>query len=298
MTSSILRPIVVGYDGSPPACRALAWALEEARLRKLPVRLVHVYEPAMHSLALGYGAMVPSAVLDGIHDKAREVVEQGLAEARALAPDVEVEGHLVAGTAASTLLGLSDDATMLVLGSRGLGGFRGLLLGSVSHQVGVHAKVPVVVLRGDSAMPAMPGGPVVVGLDGSPASLGALGFAFDVASRHGRPLVALHAWELPVYDAPGVTVPPSIALEEIEDDEMRVTAEQLAGWCDKYPDVEVEQRIVHGPAERVMVEATSEAALLVVGSRGRGGFTGLLLGSVGLAVLHHAHCPVAVVRPG
>jgi nucleotide-binding universal stress UspA family protein len=140
-------------------------------------------------------------VLDGIHDKPARSSSRGSSSL----PPWTSWGHLVAGTAASTLLGLSDDATMLVLGSRGLGGFRGLLLGSVSHQVGVHAKVPVVVLRGDSAMPAMPGGPVVVGLDGSPASLEALGFAFDVAS-----VTADRWWRctrgLPVT-TPGVTVP-------------------------------------------------------------------------------------------
>ncbi len=289
----VAHPIVVGYDGSPPSRRALNWALAEARSRSLPVRLVHCYQPLVPSIALGYGAVVPHHLLDDVHDLAASVVAEGLAEAERLAPEIAVEGHLVVGDPSATLLGLIDDASMLVLGSRGLGGFRGLLLGSVSHQVGVHAHVPVAVVRGDDH----PDGPVVVGVDGSPASAEALELAFGHALRHGRRLVALHAWDLPVFDAPGVTVPPSIALDEIEDDEMRLTAETLAGWCEKFPDVEVEQRVVHGPAERTVVSASDEACLLVVGSRGRGGFRGLLLGSVGVAAMHHSHCPVVVVRP-
>jgi nucleotide-binding universal stress UspA family protein len=291
--TGVARPLVVGYDGSPPSRRALAWALAEARSRSLPVRLVHCYTPLSPSLALGYGAVVPSELLDDVHDLAKAVVADGLAEAAVLAPEIAVEGHLVVGDAPATLLGLADDADLLVLGSRGLGGFRGLLLGSVSHQVGVHAKVPVVVVRGDDH----PDGPVVVGIDGSSASSSALDLAFGYAQRHGLRLVALHAWDLPVFDAPGVTVPPTIVMDEIEDDEMRLTAESLAGWCEKYPDVQVEQRVVHGQAEGVVVAASQEACLIVVGSRGRGGFRGLLLGSVGLAAMHHSHCPVAVVRP-
>jgi nucleotide-binding universal stress UspA family protein len=141
-------------------------------------------------------------------------------------------------------------------------------------------------------------GRVVVGIDGSERSLDAVRVAIATASLRGCGLTILHAWTAPNFDAPGVAVPTELVLEEVEQDELRAMAETVAGLREEYPDVMVEQRLVHGRASRVLIEASQGAELVVVGSRGRGGFASLLLGSVSHAVIHHAHCPVMVVRPG
>ena len=287
--------IYVGFDGSTASRRAVSWALQEGELQHLPVCLVRAYEPPAATLAYGYGGMLPDQYAQDLRDLEEKDLADAVSSARAEAPTVEVTSTLLMGGAASAILRSADDAALIVLGSRGLGGFRGLLLGSVGQQVSAHAKAPVVVVRGDSDRDVSQR--VVVAIDGSPASQDAVGFAFEFASRHGLALHALHAWEFPVFDAPGVTVPPTMALEEIGDDEIRVTAEALAGWAEKFPDVRLTSEAVQGSAEQLVVDASANADLLVVGSRGRGGFTGLLLGSVSQAALHHAHCPVVVVRP-
>ena len=286
--------IVVGYDGSVTSRRAVTWALQEARSRELSVVLVRSYEPPATSVALGYGGVVPATLVEDLRAEEERELTVGVESAAAEAPGVEVTGRVLVGSPASVLLGQADTASMIVLGSRGLGGFRGLLLGSVGQQVSSHAHVPVVIVRG--ASDRQPNGRVLVAVDGSPASRAAIGYAFDYAARHRMSLHAIHAWEVPVFDAPGVTVPPSLAFEEVEDEEIRLTSETLAGWRQDFPDVAVTDEAMHGSAERLVVEASADADLLVVGSRGRGGFAGLLLGSVSQAALHHSHCPVVVVR--
>ena len=297
MTRSQERAVLVGYDGSEPARRALDWALDEARTRHVGVVVLHAYDPVARAATVGYGALATPALAGELEVEARRVVEEAEQAAAASHADVPVTGIAALGPTSATLLDHAKDATLVVLGSRGLGGFRGLLLGSVGLQVSAHAPCPVVVVRGDEKAGGPDTGRVVVGVDGSEVSNDAIAFAFDHASRHRLPLTALHAWEVPVYDTPGVLVPPATAMEEVADDEVRVTAEVLSGWFDTYPDVTVEQQVVHGSAERAVVKASEGAALVVVGTRGRGGFAGLILGSVSHAALHHAHCPVAVVRP-
>lgn len=289
------RSIIVGYDSSVSSLRAVSWALTEGALRGLPVTLVLAYEAPASSVAVGYGGPLPISLIEGLRDEAETELREGVEAAQAEAPNVEVSGLIVDGGASHQLLTVAEDAALIVLGSRGLGGFRGLLLGSVGQQVSAHATVPVVVMRG----PVDHGvtGRVAVAVDGSPESHEAIAFAFEYAASHELALHAVHAWEVPVFDAPGVTVPPTLALQEVEDDEIRLTAESLTGWADRFPEVTVTRQAVHGSAERVIVNASEEADLIVVGSRGRGGFTGLLLGSVSQAALHHSQCPVAVVRP-
>ncbi|ELS50559.1 putative UspA domain-containing protein [Streptomyces viridochromogenes Tue57] len=153
----------------------------------------------------------------------------------------------------------------------------------------------MLVVRGRPA----PAGPVLLAVDGSPAAHGAVEFAFAQASLHGTDLVALHAWSTHTeraYDGPGD--PPFVTYDEdrLRDEEQRVLAEALGGLGERYPDVTVHRRLVRGRIRHTLIEASADAGLVVVGARGRGGFTGLLLGSVSQALLHHAHCPVAVVR--
>jgi nucleotide-binding universal stress UspA family protein len=136
----------------------------------------------------------------------------------------------------------------------------------------------------------------VLGVDGSPNNNAAIGFAFEEAALRGVPLTALHAWSHPVSTGPGDMLPVVYDVGEVESEEARLLSEALAGWGDKFPDVVVDRKLVHGGARKALIDAAHEAQLLVVGGRGRGGFTGLLLGSVSQAALHHAVCPVAIIR--
>jgi nucleotide-binding universal stress UspA family protein len=143
-----------------------------------------------------------------------------------------------------------------------------------------------------------PGLPVVVGVDGSPGSQAAVGYAYAEADTRNVPLVVQNVWWTPSYD--GLTPPPDawqVDPAALEEEAGRIVAEAVAGWAEKYPDVPVDTRLTHGAdAEAELIESSAHASLVVVGSRGRGGFTGLLLGSVSQALVHHAECPVAIIR--
>jgi nucleotide-binding universal stress UspA family protein len=294
-----VAPIVVGYDGSKSSDTALDWATTEAQLRHRPLRIVHVVPDAGGGVA-GYGLYSPPD-----HDVLVQIGQKTLALATAriseTAPEIELDTRLLFGRPVTGLLDNLVDAEMAVIGNRGLGTFAELLLGSTGVVLATHATCPVVVIRptatGNDALPEA--GRVVVGVDGSPLSIDALGFAFDEASVRHRGLTAIHAWATPFNDAPGHggAVPASLAVEEFEGEELRLLSESMAGWREKYPDVDVRQIAVHRDPVEALVVASTGAALLVVGTRGRGGFRSMLLGSVSHAALHHARCPIAIVRP-
>jgi nucleotide-binding universal stress UspA family protein len=293
-------PIVVGYDGSEPSGKALEWATDEAKARHRPLRIVHVV-PDPAGSATGYGIYVPPDPAELV-----KLGEQTLATAtehvRAMAPTVEVDTRLLVGRqSAAGLLDHLVGAEMAVVGHRGRSGFSELLLGSTGVVLATHARCPVVVVRTvlTGAEPAPEADRVVVGVDGSTTSVDALGFAFEEASLHGRGLTLVHAWLTPFYDVPGPAEPlvDSMVVADFEGDELRLLAESLAGWREKYPDVDVRQVLAHREPLEALVVASTGAHLLVVGTRGRGGFRSLLLGSVSHGVLHHARCPVAIVRP-
>ena len=161
-------PIVVGFDGSVTSRRAVTWAVHEARSRDLPVLLVRSYEPPATSVALGYGGVIPGSLVEDLRAEEERQLSAGVESAAAEMPGTDVSGRLLVGSPASAILREAEDASMVVLGSRGLGGFRGLLLGSVGQQVSSHASVPVVVVRG--ASDRQPQGRVLVAVDGSDAS--------------------------------------------------------------------------------------------------------------------------------
>lgn len=205
---------------------------------------------------------------------------------------MEVSAIALPGPAAAALVDRGKDADLLVVGSHGRGAVADFLLGGVSRQVATHARCPTIIVRAG-------GEPrVVVGIDGSAQAGRALDFAFDEASRRGWPLRVVHAWDVAVigFDVDSTTYPEGGILDDVEGAETRLGAQVLSGHVATYPDVEVEVRIVRGAAGRVLVDAGEDASLLVVGSRGRGGFTSLLLGSVSHKVIHHASCSVAVVH--
>lgn len=282
--------VVVGYDGSPDAQAALEWAIREAAARHLGVRVVYAepelsgLEGAALTLSETPGAE-PSLPAQGpaLVARAAELVARAGVPVRTIATD---------GTPASVLVDQSQDAQMCVLGSRGLGSVSSAILGSTVSHVASHAHCPVIVIqaRGSSD------GPVVIGIDGSAESEDTLGWAIDHASRHGLDVEVLHAYSIPVY--PGVVpyVPPVEITQATADFEERVAHEALAGWSDRYPDVRITTRVAHGRPAQALIEATERASLTVVGSRGRGAFLGMLLGSTSQALLHHAKGSVAVLR--
>ncbi len=283
---------MVGVDGSQESWRGLAWASREAQAQQRPLRVVHAWEVPVP----GYVPMPESTEL--VRDAAQSVLDDALEKVAEWAPRVQVTGGLVLGPAARVLIEEGRDAALVVSASHGRGGFARIMLGSTSAAAAAHAKVPTVVVRGEGHAAAWREGPVVVGVDGSAVSEAAVAFAFDAACRRGKRLWAVHAWTKPdplVDEAYAVLAEP-----ETRSTEARLAlSESLAGWQDKYPDVTVNHVVSSShPVEALLAEAhESDAALLVVGSRGRGGFTGLLLGSVSRGVVHHAPCPVAVVRP-
>ena len=281
--------IVVGVDASEEARHAAIWAAHEATLRGVGLTLVHTVLPPSAAASFGPGMPVSLDAMDGVISRADDELE---AIAGTL-PATDVQTKVEIGSPSGALLEASQEAELVVIGSRGHGGFTGLLLVSVGTQVAAHALCPVVVVRGPGSTTA---DRVVVGIDGSPASEAALAFAFDEASRHGWSLTAIHAWDVPAYDllvVPNAPVP--VPLSDVADDEIRLAAEALAGFEADYPDVEVEQRLIRSAPVDALIAAADGAALLVVGTRGHGQLMGALLGSVSNGLLHKASIPVAVV---
>lgn len=291
-------PVVVGLDGSDGALAALDWAADEAARRDLPLRVVHAWSIPLPPVPMGPAVVGPSD--EALKDAAQELLDEAVSRVREQRPEVDVTGVLQTSPPATALLHEAREAELVVVGSRGLDSFSELLIGSVSVQVATHAPCPVAVVHvpKEGVVPGPDAGRVVVGIDGSELSLGAVRQAFRTASLRRAGLTIVHAWAAPNFDAPGTAVPTALVLEEVEQDELRAMAETVAGLREQYPDVTVEQRLVHGKASKVLIDASRGAELIVVGSRGRGGFASLLLGSVSHAVLHHAQCPVLVVRPG
>ncbi|MFC4149467.1 universal stress protein [Micromonospora mangrovi] len=290
MTSRSGAPVVVGVDGSPSALDAVRVAAREAAARHRPLRVVHAFIWPLLGTPLG---PVPGGPPDaGLQQQALSLLDEAVDEARKVSTDVVVTGEVVAGAPVAVLRRESRDAALLVLGHRGLGGFAELLVGSVAVQVTARADCPVLVVRGE----ARADGPVVVGVDGSPLSHEAIGFAFAEAAQRGTILVAVHAWLYPAPVGPGDIVPLVYDVDTLRAEEERVLVESLAGWSERYPEVPVRHRLVAGTAARVLVEESTDAQLTVVGAHGRGALGGLLLGSVSHAVLHHARSPLAIVR--
>jgi nucleotide-binding universal stress UspA family protein len=287
------RPVVVGVDGSESALQAVRWAAQEAHRRRVPLRLVNAFgwTTGHHLGDPGLGTDYRTVLLQN----ARDEVAAAVAGAAGVAPELAIEQEVVTGFPVPVLNAEAARAQLVVLGDRGLGGFTGLLVGSVAVALSAHAPCPVVVVRGP--MPGVPPpleGPVVVGIDGSPTSEAALAFAFEAADLRGVPLLAVHTWTDYQIESTMVAV---LEGDAIDADEHRLLAERLAGWGEKFPDVAVQRFVTRYRPARTLMEQSAHAQLVVVGSRGRGGFAGMLLGSVSHALLHHAGCPVAVVRP-
>ncbi|MDQ7910420.1 universal stress protein [Phytohabitans sp. ZYX-F-186] len=282
-----LHSIVVGYDASPDAESALEWALDEGARTGTAVTLVYAVEWRAVAGPIGLAPAVwPD---DSVREAAEKFIATALARARESYPGVSVSGTVATGGSVAVLVEMSRQARLVVLGRRGHGGFAGLLVGSTSVAVSAHAHCPVVVVRGGQA-PV--GGPVVVGFDGSDCAQLAVEFGFAEAARRGVELRLVQAWTPP----PPRWQPVEFDLDQEVARERAGLQEVAAGWQDKYPEVPATVHVVAGPPAEALIGASQGAQLVVVGSRGRGGFRGLLLGSVSQQLLHHAHSPVVVIR--
>ncbi|MGW7729958.1 universal stress protein [Streptomyces canus] len=292
-------PLVVGVDGSESSLLAVDWAVYEADRHSLPLRLVHA------SLWEHYERARPAFSTDRPAGEvmAQNIVASCAERARLRDPEVKVSADVVAADAVSTLLRAGSEAFALVTGVHGRGEVAGLLLGSVSLTVAARAMCPVIVVRGDERNLRGSLGRVVVGVGDATGGAGAVRFAAREAEVRGCALTAVRAWRSPVHEPgspPTESLPggPRLAADAAVAPEEQVSAtlgDALREVVREHPQVDVSHRAVEGPAHRVLLEASADADLIVVGALRRHGHSGLQLGSVAHALLHHSACPVAVV---
>ncbi|MEU3347240.1 universal stress protein [Streptomyces sp. NPDC006700] len=296
------RTVTVGLDGSPESRAAAEWAAREAAMLGLPVRLVHVREPAPGPLA-----QAPLLGAETHQHWTGRVPHEAAERLRLRHPGVEVRAEQLSGRPAEVLTEEAAGAELLVLGSRALGGVGGFLVGSVGLSVLAHAERPVVLVRAgeqtadeqesnpsDVPSAAAARRPVVLGLDTAHPDEDLIRFAFEAAARRGTSLRVVHGWYPPLYYGYGVPADAELLTSPAVAEAAALT-EALCPWRRKYPDVEVAEVSRPGSAAELLVDASREASLVVVGRRVRRNPLGARVGHVTHAVLHHAAAPVAVV---
>jgi nucleotide-binding universal stress UspA family protein len=293
--------IAVGVDGSAESLVAAHWAAREARRRHLSLLLINAYTDPH----LGYipGYVPPAGLLDAVREASGAVLDNAAADIRHAFPNLSVNAESVHRDPRRALVDASTTATLTVVGSRGRGRISEVILGSVALYVASHAHSPLAVVPPTADISAAaPDGPILLGVDGSNDSDAAVAFAFDEAAVRGTKLLAALVWDDVTNYGSARWAAEMGPLEDEE--EHAVLGEQLAGFADKYPDVTARQVVMTGrPAERLLSYAQGlppglQPALIVVGSRGRGGVAGLLLGSTSQQLIAAALIPVIVVRHG
>jgi nucleotide-binding universal stress UspA family protein len=296
-TAASTQPIIVGVDGSPVSQVAVDWAAHTAAQRGVALKLVHVLNPPV---VMAFPEVpMPSGYLQWQEDAGREVLANAVktAEEAALAVGtgsrpITVTTEMISGSSVPVLAELSGQAKMVVVGSRGRGALARGLLGSVSTGLLHHATCPVAVVHDEDPLVPHPSkAPVVVGVDGSPASERAVEIAFEEASFRGVDLVAVHVWS-----DTGILEFPGVDWSVLQSGADETLAERLAGWGERYPDVLVRRVVVADRPAHQLLEQAKAAQLLVIGSHGRGGFAGMVLGSVSTSVANAARIPVIVAR--
>ncbi|MEV0488213.1 universal stress protein [Streptomyces sp. NPDC050508] len=283
-------PMVVGVDGSEPSLRAVDWAADEAALRGVPLRLVYA------SLWERYEGTSIAEDLAKPDEQvmAEDIVDNAARRARRRRPELDVSVEVLAEEPEYALVRESRSASVLVTGTRGRSGLAEALLGSVSLVVAGHAQCPMIVVRGNHDNQARTGthGRVVVGVGEKPAGSAAVRFAFDEARRRGVPVEAVRAWRWPAHET---TDHPLMSGEPARLHEQQAVEALDTALQDAPADVDARRRTVEGPTRKVLVDASREADLLVVGAKRRAGHYGLQLGRVAHGVLHHSACPVVIV---
>ncbi|MFM9442458.1 universal stress protein [Streptomyces acidiscabies] len=281
----MLRTVTVGLDGSPESLAAAEWAASLG----LPLKLLQVWEPVPAPMA-----QAPLLGPETHQHWTDRIPREAAAGLRQRHPGIEVTGEHLSGSPADVLSRASKEAELLVLGSRGLGGVSGFLLGSVGLSVLAHAQRPVVFVRSHWQEPHRP---VVLGLDTDHPDSTLIDFAFDAAARRAVPLRVVHAWNPSPYIAYGTPDSPPLH-EALALDDAEALADAVRPWRQKFPDVEAVEESRYGSAAAHLVAAAREASLVVVGRRGRRSPFGTHIGHVTHAVLHHSPAPVAVVSHG
>ncbi|GAA1926190.1 universal stress protein [Streptomyces sodiiphilus] len=287
------RPVIVGFDGSKESQAALDWAAREAKLRDLPLHLVHAWiaDPLQTAITMDNSGA----------KRLMEEAEAALAESH---PGLPVTTELLPAVATASLPEQAEHAEFLVLGSRGLGPIAGFLLGSVALQVLARAKHPVVLVRTEETRRAQgigapTGDDVLVGVDefGEPAAK-VLEFAFAAAAARGAGVRAVHVWKLPtLFRSEEASIQQAFAEEGSMRAELQASlAEAVKPWREQYPDVPVAENVQYGNASQILLtEAASRTGLVVVGRRTERPALAPRIGPVAHAVVHHAETPVAVV---
>ncbi|MCQ4618986.1 universal stress protein [Corynebacterium sp. CCUG 65737] len=287
--------VVVAVDGGEPSNNAVRWAANTANKRGVPLRLASSY--TMPQFLYAEGMVPPQELYDDLQNECLRKIADARDIALEVAPDIKI-GHTVAeGSPIDMLLDLSKESTMIVMGSRGLGGLSGMVLGSVSAAVVSHASCPVVVVRDDNAVTEdTKYGPVVVGVDGSEVSVKATQVAFEEAQARGAELVAVHTYMDNSSPAAGAIVTED-QLQQVDQQRAQKLEDALSSFSTEFPNVTVRKVVTRDRPVRALVEQAQGAQLLITGSHGRGGFKGMLLGSTSRALLQAAPCPMMVVRP-
>ena len=290
--------VIVGVDSSAGADTALRWAADFAAARGRELQIVHGMNLIEGSTAVGTFVVMTPAVTDAVHTAAKTIMERARELVHEIAPELRVSTVLTADSAAGLLVAHSADAYAVVLGAAGSAGTVAHL-GSTLLAVTAHAHGTVIVVRTDPDADdtVHTGGPVVVGIDGGPVSEAAIGVAFAEAAERRTSLVAVHVWS--DWDFGQFAGRDHLHLPDVDlgEAEPAILAERLAGWQEKYPDVPVTREISRFAPAAELQRWSKSAQLVVVGNRGRGGFTGLLLGSTAHSLVQHAYCPVMVVHP-
>ncbi|MDO4909049.1 MAG: universal stress protein [Corynebacterium sp.] len=279
-----MQLVVVAVDGSAASLAAAKWAAIEASKRGATLRVASSYEAPRYLYA---GSLVPPEnFFEDLHEEAEKVAKEA---AESVKDIVTAEVTVTEGNPIDMLLEMSKEATMIVMGTRGRGEFKGAMLGSVSAAVVSHATCPVVVIRDD--VPFNEDGPIVVGVDGSEISDRAVDVAFEEAEERNVPVLAVHTWadvQFPVSEE---------HWRDIEEEERNLLMSRIENHVKDYPQVKVETLISRERPTVALSQAAKDAQLLIVGSHGRGGFRGMLLGSTSRALLQDTPCPMMVVRP-
>ncbi|WP_329269758.1 universal stress protein [Streptomyces sp. NBC_01451] len=291
----MLRNVTVGLDGSPESLAAADWAAHEAQLRDLPLRLVHALHRQPHTYASLAGTRIPSPARGSHHDRAERLPRETSARLAERHPGLRVSAEQSTERPVTALLAASRNADLLVLGSRGLSGVTGFLAGSVALSVVARTERPVVLVRaGEGAGTVHMSGDVVLGLDLEDPDDPVIGFAFRSAFRRAANLRVVHGWQPPSSSGYGdaFDIEPNA---ELGARVRRELGDVLRPWRSRFPGVEVSERTPVGPAGSHLVNASRDAALVVVGRRNRRTRAGNHIGPVTHTVLQHAAAPVAVI---
>jgi len=284
------KPVVVGVDGSEESLRAVEWAALEARRHSSPLRIVSVpaQVPQMHA----YNAS-PAAIANALRGMAARALDAAVTRSEEVVQGLPITTDLLSGPPALAVAEAGSEASMLVVGARGAGGFAAMVLGSVSRYVAIHAACPVVVVREESMAVHRE---IAVGIRDPHDTNHTLAFAFEEAALRGADLVAVHTWFwFPAALHLGIAELRSTDPDRIAAEAAATLASALGGWHDKYPGVQIRQDIIHGHPARVLASYSARADLVVLGRHGHPAGVGPGIGSIQHAVLDHAHGSVAVV---